>query len=59
MRILVFMSDNRSIDPDIEKASYNSLVASINYEYCKKHKYDFLYYVPIIKRSEKEVCIIV
>ena len=53
MRILVFMSDNRSIDPDIEKASYNSLVASINYEYCKKHKYDFLYYVPYNKEIGK------
>ena len=48
MRILVFMSDNRPLEECFEKAEYNSLVASINYEYCKKQKYDFLYYRPYL-----------
>jgi hypothetical protein len=53
MRILVFMSDNRNLDANIESASYNSLVAAINYEYCKRHNYDFVYYRPYLnKRSE-------
>jgi hypothetical protein len=46
MKILVFMSDNRSLENDINKSNYNSLTASINYEYCKKNNYDFIYYVP-------------
>ena len=33
MKILVFMSDNRSLENDINKSNYNSLTASINYEY--------------------------
>ena len=48
MRILIFMSDNRNIDSDIDKADYNSLAAVINYEYCKKHSYDFVYYRPYL-----------
>jgi hypothetical protein len=48
MRILVFMSDNRNLDTDIHCASYNSLVAAINYEYCKRHNYDFVYYRPYL-----------
>lgn len=44
--ILVIMSDNRNLENTISKAEYNSLVASINYEYCKIHKYDFIYYRP-------------
>ena len=47
-KILVFMSDNRPIESDFEKAGYNSLVAAINYEYCKKHNYDFVYYIPYL-----------
>jgi hypothetical protein len=42
------MSDNRIIEPSFEKADYNSLVASINFEYCKKHDYDFIYYRPYL-----------
>lgn len=45
-RILVFMSDNRILESSLEKAEYNSLAASINYEYCKTHNYDFAYYRP-------------
>ena len=48
MRILVFMSDNRNLETNIDISNYNSLVAAINYEYCKKHNYDFLYYRPYL-----------
>ena len=51
MRILVFMSDNRNITPDMPAADYNSLTAAINYEYCKKHNYDFIYYRPYFKNE--------
>jgi hypothetical protein len=52
-RFLIIMSDNRIIEKLIAKAEYNSLVASINYEYCKKHNYDFLYYRPyLINKNE-------
>lgn len=50
-KILVFMSDNRPLDKDFDTAGYNSLVAAINYEYCKKHNYDFVYYVPHLDES--------
>ena len=40
------MSDNRLLNENIEISDYNSLVASINYEYCQKHNYDFQYYRP-------------
>jgi hypothetical protein len=42
MKILVFMSDNRRLAP----VGYHSLAAAINYTYCKKYGYDFLYYRP-------------
>jgi len=45
MKILVFMSDNRKPIGEI----YYSYTASINFEYCKKHGYDFKYYVPYYK----------
>jgi len=45
------MSDNRLLSSDFEKADYNSLVASINAEYCKKHGYDFAYYRPYLHNS--------
>lgn len=48
MRILVFMSDNRNLDANIDSASYNSLVAAINQEYCKRYNYDFVYYRPYL-----------
>ena len=52
MRILVFMSDNRILEKEKDKANYNSLVAAINYEYCKKHNYDFVYYRPYLDNKE-------
>ena len=42
------MSDNRPLESNINISAYNSLVASINYEYCKKHNYDFIYYRPYL-----------
>jgi hypothetical protein len=47
--ILIMMSDNRKLENNLEKAYYNSLVASINYEYSKKYNYDFIYYRPYFK----------
>jgi len=47
-RFLVLMSDNRPLTSDINLASYNSLAVAINYEYCKKHGYDFKYYIPYL-----------
>jgi hypothetical protein len=44
LRILVFMTDNRKIEGPFETATYNSLTAAINYEYCKQNNYDFIYY---------------
>lgn len=55
MRILVIMSDNRLLSADIESADYNSLAAAINYEYCKKYKYDFIYYRPYLKKEVIEL----
>ncbi len=52
MRILVFMSDNRILEKERDKADYNSLVAAINSNYCKKHNYDFLYYRPYLDNKE-------
>jgi len=42
------MSDNRRL----QSSEYNSLVAAINYDYCKKHKYDFIYYRPYLNIKE-------
>jgi hypothetical protein len=47
------MSDNRNLDRLFIKANYNSLVASINYEYCKKHNYNFLYYKPYLVNKDE------
>lgn len=55
MKILVFMSDNRNLSSNFSNAEYNSLVASINYEYCKKYGYDFIYYRPFLKNKELTV----
>lgn len=52
MKILVFMSDNRKLDKNFDTAEYNSLTTSINYEYCKKYNYDFIYYRPYLDDSE-------
>jgi hypothetical protein len=42
------MADNRPLDTNFDTAAYNSHVASINYEYCKKFNYDFTYYRPYL-----------
>jgi len=52
-RILVFMSDNRKLESSLSKAEYNSVAAAINYEYCKKHGYDFLFYRPYLNNKEE------
>lgn len=52
-RILVCMSDNRNLEKSFLDADYNSLVASINYEYCKTHKYDFVYYRPYFMKKDE------
>ena len=46
MKICVFMSDYRLLSNIYDTANYNSLTASINYEYCKKYNYNFIYYRP-------------
>jgi hypothetical protein len=57
MHILVFMSDNRSIENENEnekeKAGYYALVAAINHAYCKKHNYDFIYYRPYLNNKNQ------
>lgn len=52
MKILVFLSDNRLLSTDIHSAEYNSLVAAINYQYCKKHGYDYIYYRPYLNKND-------
>ena len=52
-RFLVFMSDNRKLEESLDTAGYNSLTASINYQYCKKHGYDFIYYIPYLEDKDK------
>lgn len=52
MRILVFMVDNRPLDPNDSTADYNTFAAVINYEYCKRHNYDFKYYTPYLSSPE-------
>jgi len=52
MKFLIIMSDNRLLNNNIDEADYNSLTASINYEYCKKYNYDFLYYRPYLMNSD-------
>jgi mannosyltransferase OCH1-like enzyme len=53
-KICVFMSDNRPLHNNIEDAEYPSLAAAINYHYCKKHNYDFIYYRPYLG-TENEI----
>ncbi len=50
MKILCFMSDNRLLEND-----YNSLCAVINFEYCKKQNYDFIYYRPYLNENIIEI----
>jgi len=52
MKVCVFMSDNRPLDPNPTTDSYSSYVAAINYEYCKIHGYDFIYYQPYLHVKE-------
>ena len=52
MSILVFMSDNRPVTTDFSNAEYNSLAAVINYIYCKKHGYEFVYHQSYFKTVE-------
>lgn len=51
-RIGVFMSDNRALQPELDKSTYHSQVAVINYAYCMKHNYDFIYYRPYLDSNE-------
>ena len=51
-RIGVFMSDNRALQSDLDTSTYHSQVAAINYAYCLKHKYDFVYYRPYLDSKE-------
>ena len=46
------MSDNRKLENTYETAGYYSVTAAINYEYCKKHGYDFIYYRPYMSDPE-------
>ncbi len=52
MKILVFMSDNRRLEKTYESAGYYSITAAINYEYCKRKGYDFIYYRPYLDDPE-------
>jgi hypothetical protein len=45
-KVLIIMSDNRALGKE-----YNSLTVCINYEYSRKHGYDFIYYRPYLKNS--------
>jgi hypothetical protein len=49
------MSDNRYLSDNFEAAEYNSLVAAINYEYCKKYGYEFIYYRPYLNKEVVEL----
>jgi hypothetical protein len=51
-RIGVFMSDNRALQPDLDTSTYHSQVSAINYAYCLKHSYDFIYYRPYLDTKE-------
>jgi len=55
MKILIFMSDNRFLSKNYNNAEYNSYVACINYEYCKKYNYDFIYYRPYLDNIKSVV----
>lgn len=55
MRILVFMSDNRILSSDYNNANYNSLAACINYSYCIKNNYEFIYYRPYLNDKNNVV----
>jgi len=44
------MSDNRKLTNNTEH--YYSLAAAINYQYCKRHNYDFIYYRPYLTNKD-------
>lgn len=50
MRFLVFMSDNRKLTNST--SHYYSLAAAINFQYCQKHNYDFIYYRPYLNNKD-------
>ena len=50
MRFLVFMSDNRKLTNST--SDYYSLAAAINFQYCQKHNYDFIYYRPYLNNKD-------
>jgi hypothetical protein len=52
-KICIIMSDNREISDDYENAEYHSLAVAINYNYAKKHGYNFIYYNPYIPNEHK------
>jgi hypothetical protein len=47
-KYLILMSDNREIVSDINKCDYNTLTSIINYNYAKKHGYDYKYLQPLL-----------
>ena len=47
------MSDNRRLNNNYKTTDYVSLCAAINYEYSKKHGYDFIYFRPYFKNKDK------
>jgi hypothetical protein len=47
------MSDNRRLNNNYNTTDYVSLCAAINYEYCEKHGYDFIYFRPYFKNKDK------
>jgi len=53
MKILVFMSDNRRLSNNYKTTDHVSLCAAINYEYCQKYGYDFIYFRPYFKNKDK------
>jgi len=54
-KICVFMSDNRLLTNELENSDYHSLAAAINYEYCKKYNYTFIYYRPYLNDKDNIV----
>ena len=42
------MSDNRSLNDDLETSDYNSLTTFLNYKYSIKYEYEFIYYNPLL-----------
>ena len=47
-RILVFMSDSRDLDLERDSTNYLAMSTALNYNYAKRHGYDFIHFVPSI-----------